>query len=156
MGSGKTTIGKELSNVLNIPFIDIDDYIEKKNKTTISEMFSIYGEEYFREREKEAVKEISSQSGFVIAAGGGTVLCRENVNMLKLNGKIILLDVSVYNIKQRLINDNSRPLINAKDKENIIENLFSIRHTVYQSVADIVVDGNNSPNKVIDDIIKSL
>ena len=106
MGSGKTTIGKELSNVLNMSFVDIDDYIEKKNKTTISKMFSIHGEEYFRKREKEAVKEISSRNGFVIAAGGGTVLCRENVDMLKLNGKIILLDVSIENIKQRLINDN--------------------------------------------------
>ena len=74
MGSGKSTISKELANKLNTTLIDVDDYIVEKNQMKITDMFDKYGEDYFRDKETEAIRDISKECGIIISCGGGAVL----------------------------------------------------------------------------------
>src|SRR4030043_704423 len=84
--TGKTTVGKRLSLTLNIPFIDTDLLVEEKMKMPIKEIVELYGWDFFRAREKEAVQSLEKQSACVIDTGGGGVLDQKNVASLKRNG----------------------------------------------------------------------
>jgi len=77
MGSGKTAVGKQLSRLTSLNYVDIDNYIERKTGKTISEIFAESGEQYFRDLEYEAAKELSLKKGYVISAGGGTPCMKE-------------------------------------------------------------------------------
>ena len=141
MGCGKTTIGKVLSKITGLGFIDIDEYIENKTKMNIKQIFSVYGEDYFRAIEADVVKKISNSKGQIIACGGGTVLSNQNVENLKKNGKIIFLDVNKDILVNRLKNDKKRPLI--KNKATI-ENLFNLRYEKYINCADFIIKANKN------------
>ena len=74
MGSGKTTVGRRLAAALDMQFVDMDLYIEKKTGMTVKEIFAEYGELHFRALETETVKELAQSNRFVIATGGGTLM----------------------------------------------------------------------------------
>ena len=95
MGSGKSTVGLLLAKKLGMSFIDLDTYIEKKEGMTVSKIFEKYGEPYFRKVEKESAKELAEKNGLVIAAGGGTLVDKENADTFRTSGKIVLLDLPV-------------------------------------------------------------
>ena len=78
MGSGKTAVGNQLSKLTSRNYVDIDQYIENKSGKTISEIFAESGEQYFRDLEYEAAKELSLKKGCIISAGGGTLLYERN------------------------------------------------------------------------------
>ncbi len=155
MGSGKTTVGKNLSNYTGVKFIDTDNYIEKRVGQTINQIFNKYGESYFREIEKDCIKEISSKTGYIISTGGGAILNKDNVDNLKKSGKIIFINVPFDIITHRLSKDNTRPIIKNLDITSI-EELFKKRQKKYQSVADIMVDGTASVDKVCNEITSKL
>ncbi len=154
MGCGKSTIGDLLSKKMGMSFVDLDAYIEKKENKTVSEIFADSGEEYFRKLEREASKELSEKRGLIIAAGGGTLTFKENVDVLKTSGKIILLDVPVEVISDRLKFDDTRPLLARPDKEEAMRELYEKRMPLYKSAADVVIDASQSPMQVCRDIIK--
>ncbi len=135
-GSGKSTIGKALAENLSRDFVDSDDMITQKHGV-ISDIFAQKGEEYFRNRETEAVKEISKKNGIVIATGGGAILRKENVRALRQNGVIIFLDRPLEDI----IPTSDRPLSN--DIESL-KKRFDERYDLYINASDfqIKVDGN--------------
>ena len=89
MGTGKTSLGKLLAEKLGRGFIDIDQKIEQDAGLSIPQIFEKYGEKYFRELEKNAVKEITQRRGLVIATGGGTIKDEENLRLLKNSGVIV-------------------------------------------------------------------
>lgn len=152
MGCGKTTIGKQLAKLTSMEYIDIDQYIEQQQNTTISEIFAEYGEGHFRELEHKACKELSSKKGCVISAGGGTLLFERNVEALKENGIVLLLDVPLDTIKQRLSNDQNRPLLQRPDKDKAMEEMYNARLPVYKSVADQIINADKSPLAVAEEI----
>jgi shikimate dehydrogenase len=136
-GSGKTTIGTLLAEKLGRPFIDTDDLIVKKAGCAISDIFRLQGEAEFRRIETETVKEISSNSGCVIATGGGAVLNTENMYALKMNGRVYFLDRS----PELLAPTSDRPL--ALSKEAIF-NRYRERYDIYCRTADEIVDDNSA------------
>lgn len=136
-GSGKTTIGTLLAEKLGRPFIDTDDLIVKKAGCAISDIFRLQGEAEFRRMETETVKEISSKSGCVIATGGGAVLNTENMDALKMNGRVYFLDRS----PELLAPTSDRPL--ALSKEAIF-NRYRERYDIYCRTADEIVDDNSA------------
>ncbi len=138
-GSGKTTIGKRLSQELNLEFVDIDAEIEKKYGK-ISEIFSEHGEECFRKIESEVVKEFSLKTGVVISTGGGVVLNSKNMDRLAHNGKIYFINRDL----QKLAKDN-RPLSNSLGLENIYNN----RINLYKKYNDLMVDNNGNLTNAI-------
>lgn len=135
--SGKTTLGKILSKDMNKQFVDTDEEIEKKENMSISQIFALKGEEYFRNLETNIIKDLSTSQALVIATGGGAVLRDENVEYLKRNGKIVFLDRSIEN----LISTDSRPL--AKDKTDL-ERLYERRYEIYNKACDLKVSVNGS------------
>ena len=157
MGSGKSTIGKLLSRKMGMAFIDLDAYIEKKENKSVTQIFADSGEEYFRQLEKNAVKELAYKKSVILAAGGGTLTFRENVDTLRnADNKIILLDLPVAVVAQRLKGDTKRPLLNRPDKEQVMRELYEKRLPLYRSAADIVVNAANSPMQVCMDIMANL
>ena len=135
-GSGKTTIGKALSERTGKSFIDTDEMIAETHGV-ISDIFAQKGEEYFRELEAEKVKEASLKNGTVIATGGGAVLRRENIEALRQNGDIFFLNRPLEDI----IPTADRPL--SSDRA-ALEKRFKERYDIYKASADyeIQIDGN--------------
>ena len=90
MGCGKSTIGNLLSKKMGMAFIDLDAYIEKKENKSVSQIFADSGEEYFRQLERDAVKELAYKKSVILATGGGTLTFRENVDVLRNADKRLL------------------------------------------------------------------
>lgn len=147
MGCGKSTVGKALAKKRGMKFVDMDDYIEEKQGMKISEIFEKYGESAFRDMEHQACKELSESEGYVIASGGGAFTFQRNVDVFKGKDKIVLIDVPLAVISERLKNDKVRPLLQRPDKEQAMRELYEKRLPVYLKAADIVVCGKNTPLK---------
>ena len=148
-GSGKTTVGKILKDLLNKEFVDTDELIEKKENSSIKEIFSIHGEKYFRELEKSVIEEVSKKNGQIISTGGGAILNEENVKNLKLNGKVFFLDRDVSEI----VPTDDRPLSsNVYD----LKKRYEERYPLYSSTADVVIKVDVDENSVANKIVRSL
>src|SRR5688572_17553731 len=102
LGSGKSFLGKELAKALNLPFIDLDDILEKKEGMKVSEIFSAKGEEHFRILEATALREQSTQKAFVMATGGGTPCFHDNMTHINQCGTSVFLNTPVSEIVKRL------------------------------------------------------
>lgn len=152
MGCGKSTVGKELSKILNTTFVDMDSYIENKAKMTVAEIFEKYGEGGFRDMEYQACLELSETNNKVIAAGGGTLTFERNVNVLKQNGVIVLIDCSYEVLCQRLANDTARPLLQCENRNDKIKELLTKRMPIYKSACDLTVNGDFLPLEVAQNI----
>lgn len=146
-GSGKTTIGKELSKKLSMNFIDVDSYIEENENMSISSMFEI-SEEYFRRIESKYIEKISKLNFTVIATGGGVIKNENNILLLKNNSIIIYINRTIDDIMKD-IDISNRPLLKS-GKDKLIE-LFTERHHLYQKYCDIELINDSS---VIDAVNK--
>src|SRR5688572_4732227 len=113
LGSGKSVLGKELSNLLRIPFIDLDDVLEAQEGMKVSEIFSTKGEDQFRIMEAAALREQSIQKEFVMATGGGTPCFHDNMSFINKTGTSVFLDTPVSEIVKRLKGEQRkiRPLL---------------------------------------------
>lgn len=157
MAVGKTTIGKLLAQKLGYSFIDMDDEIEKQTGTKITTIFQTQGEQAFREIEKKVTKQLAQRDKHIIACGGGAVLNPENVKNLRHNTTLILLTASVNETVNRTKDDETRPLLNVKDRENRINELIHARMPRYLEVADFIVDTTDeTPENIVNIIVKSL
>ncbi len=156
MGCGKSTVANALENSYNLKHIDTDKYIEAKENMTISEIFSSFGEDYFRDKEYEAICTLSQKEGFVLSLGGGAVQFPRNVKALKENGyTLIFLDTDLAVIKERLKGDTTRPLL----KNNDIDALYSKRYDIYKENSDITIsckdeDGDTLAKIIIETLTK--
>ncbi|MFH1856347.1 MAG: shikimate kinase [Candidatus Omnitrophota bacterium] len=148
MGTGKTVVGKALAKKLSLEFVDLDLVIEENEKRHISDIFKEDGEAYFRQKEKEAVREITRRKDMVVAAGGGAVIDPENIKMFKENGVIICLSASADVILQRTQKETHRPLLHVDDPEKRIKDLLEKR-AAYYAKADYTVD---TTHKSVEDI----
>jgi len=135
--SGKTTVAKHLKNLSGMQAVDTDAIIVERHGE-ITKIFERFGEERFRQIETEICKELSNTDNLIIATGGGCVLREQNVKYLKAGGKIIYLKAEYETLLSRLQGDTSRPLLKG-DLSERLSNLFCARATVYEEVADIVV-----------------
>ncbi len=127
-GSGKTTVGKLLAENLKLDFIDTDSLIVEKYGD-ITEIFKTKGESGFRDIESEIIKEISALQGKVIATGGGAILRQENIDYLKLNGKVYFLDRPL----EQMVATSDRPL--SKTYE-MLEKRYNERYEIYLKCCD--------------------
>lgn len=159
MASGKSTIGKMLSQSLYLPFIDLDHYIEKKEGKTISEIFEEKGEIYFRYQEHFYLKELlASDDKFVLSLGGGTPCYAGNMNIISDTNDVtsVYLQASIKTLLERLNKQREkRPLVAGLSEEKLTEfiakHLFERREFYEQSDYKIIVD-----NKDLDKIVAEL
>ena len=155
MGCGKTTIGKCIAKLSNLKFIDMDDYIINKSGMPVTEIFDKYGENYFRDLEHNACKDIALMKGVIIAAGGGALTFERNIKALKkYNGKIIFIEIPLNEIAKRLKGDKSRPMLNCDNKDKAMKELYEKRYPLYKAAADYIIDGCNKPEKIAQVILK--
>ena len=147
-GCGKSTIGRLVNSETGLRFIDLDDYIVESNHMSIEEMFN-QGEEFFRDKETEAVKEASRNLGAIISTGGGVIKREENMERLKKNGVIIFIDRSPEKIIETL-DDSVRPLL--KDGVKRIFALYKERYELYKKYSDIVIFNNEELEKSVNEV----
>ena len=144
MGAGKSSVGKELARRLGAEFLDVDDRVEADAGRKIGEIFVMEGEQAFREREREAIRDAVSIPGRVIATGGGAFLDGENRQRLKAYAPVVFLDVSPATALERLAGDTSRPLLSGEDREKAVTELMERRRPAYRE-ADFRVSTENLP-----------
>ncbi len=132
MGTGKSVVAKTLAKKLGREFLELDGIIEKREGSSIKEIFKNKGEVYFRELERAAVKEAIKKDGQIISAGGGAIIDEENLKALKKNGTIICLEASPGVILERTKGNTCRPLLNVPDPKKRIEELLEERATYYK------------------------
>ena len=158
MGVGKTTVGIKIAERTSLRWVDTDGLIESRHGK-ISEIFARQGEPYFRALEKQIVEELSLQDGLIISTGGGLVLQKENVDMLKQNGKIFFLRARLETLSNRLSADGTRPLLQS-ETESVnarLAKLLTERTPVYEQAADHIVDvDEKTVDEIADEIIKML
>jgi len=154
MGCGKSTVGKKLAKLLDCEFIDLDLYIEGKEKLSIPEIFSIHGERYFRELETRSIAELSDAQA-VIATGGGALIPERNAQLAKKNGTIIFIDTDFEECYTRIKTDKNRPLASSQTKSDLLE-LYNFRTPIYIAHSDTIIKGNATPLKIAISIQDSL
>jgi len=146
MGSGKTTAGRKLASVTGWDFIDLDREIERKEGKSIPQIFSLYGEDYFRKTEAETLRNLNILKDSVIATGGGAPCFYGNIDYMLSTGIVVYLKLDPDEIKNRLISEPSdRPLlkgIREEDLTEFIRNKLKEREKFY-NMAHIITDGYN-------------
>ncbi len=145
MGSGKSTTGRKIASSLRWNFVDTDQLIEKQDGLSVSELFALRGEKYFREAEKKALVKASAGSRTVVACGGGTPCSAENIDIMKKTGVILYLRLPVATLVSRLEKSkNVRPLLQGEtDMIARVQDLLALRTEWYEQ-ADIIADNQNS------------
>ena len=139
MGSGKSCVGKKAAQRLDFQLIDTDELIERRMGKTIGDIFARYGETFFRDLEKNVMRELAGHSRLVIATGGGSVIADENWGSWRRNSVIILLDVDAETAHQRTKHHTHRPLLQGTDALVKIKTLLAQRAARYAK-SDAVVD----------------
>lgn len=135
MGSGKSRLGRRLSEFLNTQFVDMDHYIEERNCKSVPQIFAEEGEEEFRKKERLALEELSEFTDIVIATGGGAPCFFDNMALMNNTGETVYLNIDPTILADRLMQSkNERPLIKGKSREELvafIDETLKMRDTFY-------------------------
>ena len=138
MGSGKSSVGRELARRFRASFVDVDERIESAAGCRIRDLFGREGEPAFRVREKAALREALSVKGCVVATGGGAFADEENRVLLRSYAPVVYLEAAVETLLERLAGDLRRPLLRGGDREEVVRELLSRREPGYRT-ADVTV-----------------
>jgi len=156
MGTGKTAVGKILSQRLGFSLVDVDTEIEREQDTTITDIFKRLGEPVFRDIESAIIKKLSSLKNVVLSTGGGAVLRAENMDALRKNGIIVCLTASPEVILRRTSSNKDRPLLQTDNPLQKINELYTFRKPYYDA-ADLIIDTDDmSPLQVAEEIIRAI
>ncbi|WP_348666210.1 shikimate kinase AroK [Arsenophonus symbiont of Ornithomya chloropus] len=158
MGAGKSTIGRQLAQQLNMDFFDSDQEIEKRTGADVSWVFDLEGEKGFREREEKIISELTKKQGIVLATGGGSVKSKETRNRLYTRGVVIYLNTTIEKQIARTKRDKKRPLLQSEQPtQEILKQLANERNPFYKEIADITIHTDDQSIKVVaNKIIKLL
>jgi shikimate kinase len=140
-GCGKSTIGRQLARMRQLPFLDSDHEIERYLGCSIREFFDREGEDAFREVEERVIGEtMADPQARVVATGGGSVLRPANRAAMKSLSTVVYLHTQVDDLARRLSRDTARPLLQVADPRQRLRDLYAVRDPLYREVAHIVVD----------------
>ncbi|MCG8429431.1 MAG: shikimate kinase AroK [Chromatiales bacterium] len=157
MGTGKSTIGKQLAKLLDYQFDDTDWEIQRRTGVDIPTIFDFEGEAGFRKRESAVVDALSEIDRLVLATGGGVVLDVENRKALTGRGVVVYLHCSPEQQYERTLKDKNRPLLQTEDPLQRLVSLMEEREPIYREMADIiVVTENRSAQSVAKEIVRRL
>ena len=140
MGAGISTISEFLKNSFAMEVIEMDQIIAEREGMTISDIFEVYGEQYFRNLETNLLIEMQSKTNVVISCGGGTPMRECNVVEMKKNGRVVLLTAKPETILNRIKDSHDRPLIENNKTVPFIADLMEKRREKYEAAADIIIE----------------
>lgn len=157
MGTGKSTISRHLAELTKYQEQDADYEISRKKNMRIPEIFEKYGESYFRDLETVYLKEMQQKEKTIISCGGGMVLRKENVKLMKENGVIVLLTATPQTILERVRHGKERPILNGHMNVEYIEELMEKRRECYEQAKDVEIptDGKR-PEEIAMELKKKL
>jgi len=138
-GSGKTRAGYLLAKNIGFCFLDTDLEIEKLTGASVSDIFHVHGEEFFRQAERKVMNGLPA-SGCVVALGGSAVLNAAEMETVKRNGLVVYLAAGAEKIRANLSGDTTRPLLDKPDKYEAVIRLLAIRAPLYEQYADVRID----------------
>ena len=157
MASGKSLLGRKLSEYFDLPYVDTDKEIELRAGAEISWIFEKEGEEGFRDRESAVLKESSELESFIISTGGGAILRNKNRELMRSRGKVIYLETPIEIQLSRTLNDKTRPLIENVDKKEVFSALSKERTPIYEELSDIKVPfKDRSKDELLNTVLKLL
>lgn len=157
MGAGKSSVAAELKEKLEMDRVEMDEMIANKQEMSISEIFDMYGEAYFRNLESNALIELQHRKQTIVSCGGGVVLREENTGHMKKNGRVVLLTATPETVYYRVRDSKERPILNNNMNVEFIAGLMEKRRARYETVADVTVatDGK-SIAQICEEIIAKL
>ncbi len=156
MGVGKTTVGRRLASVLNLPFVDADHEIEQAAGCTISEIFARFGEPAFRDGERRVIARLLEGQRHILATGGGAFMDPRTREAIRRRGISVWLKADVGLLMDRVGRKGNRPLLHTADPRATMEKLMAERYPVYAE-ADLTVESREGPHdRVVKAIIQSL
>jgi shikimate kinase len=159
-GAGKTAVGKIVTRRLHLNFLDTDEIVEEAAGKTVSEIFRLLGERYFRTAESKIIRSVSDRDDVVIAAGGGAPMRKSNItNLKKGNAIIFYLTAPAETLYQRCKRDSrtpgQRPSLTCASGIAEMRKLLKAREQTYQSIADVTIDTSHStPSQVASAVIR--
>jgi shikimate kinase len=140
MGAGKSSVGRCLQRRTGLARLDTDEMLAAQFGMSIAQIFEKHGEEKFRGAETEVLRELVPERPAIIVTGGGIVLRKENVALLKRLGTVIWLGAGEATLFERASRRNDRPLLQNEDPRKVFSELFRKREPLYQAAADLRVD----------------
>ena len=148
MGCGKSSVGRRLAAEIAVPFVDADDEIEKAAGMTIPEIFSLYGEDYFRSGERRVIARLLQGGPQVLATGGGAYMNAETRTSVREQGFAIWLKAELPILMRRVLKRVNRPLLKSGNPEAVMRHLMAVRYPIYAE-ADLAVESRDVPHEVI-------
>ena len=149
MGAGKSTIGRQLAQMLGMEFMDSDSVIEERAGADIDWIFDVEGEAGFRKREERIINELTQGQGVVLSTGGGSILSKDNRNVLSARGIVIYLETTIDKQFERTQRDKKRPHLQNDDPRKTLEELAKIRNPLYEEIADITLQTDDQAAKLV-------
>jgi shikimate kinase len=157
MGSGKSTIGRHLAEVLGRQFVDADREVEKRTGASIALIFELEGEAGFRRRECAVIEDVTAGEDLVVATGGGAVLEPHNRALLRQRGTVVYLRAPLEVLVRRTRHDRNRPLLQTEDPRARLERILQEREPLYREVADLIVETNHrTVRSVVNEVARRL
>ncbi|MGB3314052.1 MAG: shikimate kinase [Albidovulum sp.] len=153
MGAGKTAVGNALARLLEVPFLDSDDEIERAANMTVAEIFARDGEPFFRARESEVLSRLLAGSPCILSTGGGAFLAPDNRVVIEEKGVAVWLKADLDLLWQRVRHKTTRPLLRTADPKATLAGLFDARQPVY-ALAGITVE--SKPDYSIEDMARKV
>ena len=156
MGVGKSSVGRRLAGILNLPFTDADDAIEEAAQMTITEIFALHGEADFRDGERRVIARLMDEERGVIATGGGAFVNDETRALILEKGIAIWLDADLDTLVERVGRRDGRPLLKDRDPRQVLTELAAIRNPVY-ALAPVHVHSRPLPHEAsVDAVLEAL
>lgn len=140
MGTGKSSVGRRLARVRRCPRFDTDAIVARQLDMPIMEIFTVFGEERFRDEESAALEKLDAPRPSIIVTGGGTVLRPRNIVRLRELGTVVRLTADLFTLRKRLARRSDRPLLQTENPAETIELLLREREPFYQCAADLTID----------------
>lgn len=148
MGAGKTAIGRRVSQMLDIPFIDSDHEIEKVSRMTIPDLFELYGEGEFRALEERVIARLLEGGPQVVSTGGGAFMNERTRRAIAERGVSVLLKADLDTLMERVVKKQNRPLLKNPDPRAVMQRLMNERYPVY-ALADVTINTRDEKREII-------
>ena len=157
MGSGKSAIGKVVSSIINVPFVDADVEIERAAKLSIPEIFERHGEKFFRDKEDQVIKRLLKERPCILATGGGAFVNEKIRTSIKQHSISVWLNADIETLWKRVKNKKTRPLLRTDNPKETLTNIYKGRVETY-SLADLIIEsrGTSSLDEMANRVITSL